>query len=234
MSWKARLRGHSFDLDTLTDMFREGEPTVGADDDCHYLRSSTFDGLTDVSAVKERAVELLDYMNGIARVLDPSYRNVELTGAFDGEDGRAVVIGAASASARTRAQAVGVVVGGEPQSPALPRGPKYVELAESDPDVAEAVGYIASGLDPARLYKVFEIIRHDVGNAEAMQRMGWVSSRAITRFTAGVNRPEAAGSDARHVRMRGDAPSDPMDPPQARRFLIDLTHKWMDSKLAQG
>lgn len=232
MSWEARLRGHSFDLDTLTDLFCVGEPTVGADGERHYLRSSTFDGLTDVSAVKERAVELLDYMNGIARVLDPSYRTVELTGAFDSEDGRAVVIGAAAARIRTRAQAAGVVVGGEPQPRALPRGPKYVELARSDPDVAEAVGYIASGLDPVRLFKVFEIIRHDVGNSEAIQRMGWTSSRAITRFTAGVNRPEAAGSEARHARMRGDAPSDPMDPPQARRFLIDLMHRWMDSKLA--
>jgi hypothetical protein len=45
MAIKARLAGHSFDLDTLAQQFPEGDPHISADGEGYYLTSSMFDGL---------------------------------------------------------------------------------------------------------------------------------------------------------------------------------------------
>lgn len=231
MSWKARLKGDSFDLDTLTDLFSEGDPTIAADEEGYFLQSSTLDGLTEATAVKERADELLDNVNGVARVLDPSYRNVELDGKFDSDSGRSVVIEIGTATARARVGAVVVQTGETNTSHPAPRGPRYVALAAVDADVAEALGYLAASVDPATLFKVYEIIEHDVGSWREIREAGWASRNEIARFKASVNRPEVSGTDARHARYAGTPPGDPMNQAEARRFLIDLLHRWMDSKL---
>lgn len=40
MAVKAKLEGHAFDLDALVELFREGEPKVGKEEDGYYLASA--------------------------------------------------------------------------------------------------------------------------------------------------------------------------------------------------
>jgi len=224
--------GHSFDLDTVAGLFQDGEPSVCNAEGDYYLQSSEFDDLDAAADVKARAEILLVRVNGIGRVLDPSYRPVELTGRFITPDGgSAVVLAVVAAEARIRAQSVGLVVNGEPVSPPPPRGPKYVALARNDTNVAEALAHIASGLDLVSLYKVYEVIRDDLGDLRAILDAGLASRNEISRFTAGANRPEASGPAARHARFSGDGPRNPMDQSEARRFTLDLVRRWMDTKL---
>jgi hypothetical protein len=44
---KARLEGHSFDLDALARLFGQGDPHVGVDDKGYFLTSARLDGLID-------------------------------------------------------------------------------------------------------------------------------------------------------------------------------------------
>jgi hypothetical protein len=88
MDWKARLDGHGFDLDTLVEIFREGDPVIGRDDDGYYMSSSAFDGLEEPVAVKDHAEILLRAVNGLGRLLDASFEPVRLSGSFK-DEGRA-------------------------------------------------------------------------------------------------------------------------------------------------
>jgi len=47
---KARLRGHEFDLLTLAELFREGEPAVASDDKGYCLSFTAPDRLLDDGA----------------------------------------------------------------------------------------------------------------------------------------------------------------------------------------
>ena len=87
----------------------------------------------------------------------------------------------------------------------------------------------ASGLDWSDLYKVFEIIRHVVGDEDTIkgQRVG--IPQKINTFRESADRREISGSDARHARLPGSPSGRAMSLREARDFMFDLAKKWLDS-----
>ena len=76
--WLVRLIGHEFELEELVDHFTSADRNVKKDEDGYYLRSSDFNTMTDPSAVRARALEILGYMNGAMKLHSgDSYRPVE-------------------------------------------------------------------------------------------------------------------------------------------------------------
>jgi hypothetical protein len=126
---KAWLDGHPFDLETLTELFREGEPMVVQEGDAYYLTSAAFDGLLhEAGRLEEVACSALRRVNGVAWALDSSFRPVTLPGRFSDETGdTSVVVGAVTAEVRATAYVAAVVTSGEAQLPPPPpaRGPEY-------------------------------------------------------------------------------------------------------------
>ncbi|MGW6962386.1 hypothetical protein [Streptomyces chartreusis] len=246
MTVKAKLEGHTFDLDALIELFREGDPKVSKEEDGYYLSSSQLDGLMDDGGrLFEAATRLLQKVTGVARVLDSSFRPVSLTGTFmeDGGTGtgrRHHVVQADTAEARFKAYAAGVVTSeGEvperqsPPPPPPPEGPPYLQLALGHPDVAEALeilGKPSVSLTWVDLYKVYEIVRHNVGDDKALKAKQWVSSGDLSAFTASANRPDVSGSDARHARPTGAGmPKRTMTLAEGQDFIRRLVVAWWNS-----
>src|SRR4029453_18506623 len=130
---KARIKGHEFDLLTLAELFREGEPAVATDDEGYYLSFSVPDELfRDGGGLHDAASVLLRRVNGGARTLSSEVRPVGLTGRFSDETGRHhQVVLADSAEVRARANPVRVSVGGEQPPPPPAPGPGNVQLAQT-------------------------------------------------------------------------------------------------------
>jgi hypothetical protein len=64
--WLATLKGHTFDLEELSDRFASAKCYVKKDDDgYYYLRSSDFDQMSEPDAVHERALRLIELMKGL-------------------------------------------------------------------------------------------------------------------------------------------------------------------------
>ena len=82
MPWKAWLEGHEFDLETLRELFRAGDPLVAQDrSDGYYLESLALqdtNGQLDHSA----AEPLIRRINGVARAADQGVRPVNLRGRY--------------------------------------------------------------------------------------------------------------------------------------------------------
>jgi hypothetical protein len=86
---KARLQGHEFDLLTLAELFREGDPAVASDEEGYCLSFTASEGLLDDGArLSDAASVLLCRVNGFARSLNSDFRPVNLTGRFSDEAGR--------------------------------------------------------------------------------------------------------------------------------------------------
>jgi hypothetical protein len=227
---KARLQGHEFDLLTLAELFREGDPAVASDEEGYCLSFTASEGLLDDGArLSDAASVLLCRVNGVARSLSSDFRPVVLTGRFSDEAGRQhQVVLADTAEVRARVNPVMVSVNGK-QPPPLPApGPGYVQLAQTHPDVAEVLD-ILGGADPAPdwsdLYKIHEIM---LDNVPGFYQRGWVTKDQISAFTASANRKEVSGDLARHARWKGDPPKRTMTLVEARQLIGSVVIAWLD------
>jgi hypothetical protein len=227
---KARLKGHEFDLLTLAELFRAGDPAVATDDEGYYLSFTVPDELfRDGGGLHNAASVLLRRVNGVARTLSSDCRPVGLTGRFSDETGRHhQVVLADSAEVRARANPVRVSVSGDQPPPPPAPGPGYVQLAQSHPDVAEVLDLLGNA-DPApdwaELYKVHEIL---LDNVPEFYQRGWVTRDQISTFTASANRREVSGNLARHARLKGDPPRRTMTLGEARQLIGALVTRWLD------
>jgi hypothetical protein len=231
---KAWLQGQQFDLETLADLFREGEPKVAQEGSDYYITSASFDDLfQDGGLLNETALSLLRHANGIARAISSGYRPVTLVGRFTDESGGTTqVIAAASAEMRMKASAVAIVISGGVEQPAPPTpGPGYMQKVASNAavrEVLEILGKPVPELDWFDLYKVYEIIRDDVGRS-AIIANGWATSGEVNVFTESANRPEVSGDGARHARLPGQPSGRSMNLGEGAELVKRVAVAWLDS-----
>lgn len=93
MSMRAWLEGHQFDLDELVALLPTGDTRVVKDGDAYYLVSTQIDDRPDDVRFYEVAPKVLELVNGLARMNNPFYRPVRLSGRYqDGEQRHTVVV----------------------------------------------------------------------------------------------------------------------------------------------
>jgi hypothetical protein len=234
VSWKAWLDGHAFDLETLSELFRVGDPHVAQDPpDEYYLESSALqdsNGQPDPNA----AEALVKRINGVGRAADQGFRPVHLRGRYTAPDGTtSIVLIGGTAEGRSRARgAFAVLSGGLPAPQPPPKGPRYVKLAEQDPDIADVLRVLGQpgALDWYDVYKAWEIVEHAVGGWRQVVARGWATKAEIDRLTASANHPGISGDDARHARMPGTpGPSRTMAINEADSLVRRLVTNWIES-----
>lgn len=234
MTVKARLAGHDFDLDVLREHFCKGDPSVDYDDDGYYLTSTEFgDTVDDVGALHSTAKVLLDRIIGITHMLDAGFRPVTLTGHFeDGNGSRHAVIMVDAIEGRSRLSGSVTITGGTARPKPPPPGPSYVRLAEKHTDVADVFRLLSSGgqeIGWVDLYKIFEIVRANVGGNQHLLEKGWVPKSEIKAFTGSANHPGASGDLARHARNSSDPPQSVMALQEARVMIRTLVSRWIST-----
>lgn len=236
MPVKAWIDGHAFDLETLAELFREGEPMVDQEDGQYYLTSVAFDGLfLDGSQLNEAATSILRRANGIARAINSGYRPVTLAGRFTDETGAtSVVLAIDSIEVRSKAYVATVVVDGQghPQPLPPPPGPEYFAKIASNPAIGEALHILGkpdAALDWYDLYKLYEIVRDDVGGESDLKAKGWAPWSEIKTFTESANRREISGDDARHARLSGAPSGRSMTIGDGRELVRRLIASWLGS-----
>jgi hypothetical protein len=232
--WKAWLEGHEFDLKSLVEVFREGEPLVAKDgSEGFYVQSQVLEGL-DGTPDFDAAPTLVRRMNGIGRAVDSSFRPVRLVGRYTSPDGKVShVVSADTAEARFSGTATAVVAGADPVPAPPPKGPRYAKVAEEDADVADVLRILgqADPLDWYDLYKVWEILEQAVGGWKQVENQGWVTKPAINRFTASADHPGLSGDAARHARVKGNSPRSALRMPlsEADAMMRRLAASWIES-----
>lgn len=234
MGVKARLEGHSFDLDAVEHLFRTGDPQVAQDEDGYYLTSPSLDPhFRDSTRLQDTAMSLLNQVNGAARVHDAGFRPVRLVGRYsDGTNAHHVVVVADTAEARDHVFAAALVVNGAPAPEQPPQGPKYLDVAKREPDAAEVLrilGKDIAALSWFDLYKVYEIVRDNVGgNKNTLVQNGWITQSELLGFVNSSNTASISRDDARHARGTPQS-ADTMDVTQARDVISRLVRHWFDS-----
>ena len=106
---------------------------------------------------------------------------------------------------------------------------KTVELVRSNPDIEEALSYFLK--EQPDFWKLYEVIRDDVGTDEDIVNMGWASPVDLDRFKGSINSKEVLGESARHARSKYPPPRKPMSLIELRTFAEQLLNHWIEGFL---
>lgn len=226
--WTVTLTGEPRHLKTLARL------DVDVSEECHafVLRRPELDALPDARAVRERAIQLVDVLNGLGWQTDSEFRSVGV-GPIRGDDG-SHTISVSLGEVLVMGEQVEFRVTdatGKPIPPPPPPGlyAKAVGLALRDDAVRQALHFLAPPVHVGNLWKAFEVIREEVSEEE-MAKGQWTTGTEIRRFRHTVNSPGALRDDARHGVEQSSPPSNPMSLPECQDFVKRLLMKWLDSK----
>lgn len=241
MKWKVYVEGERLDLDIAKELYPEeasGSVRFSEDATGVYFGSEDLDATPGSGAPEAVATKLLTRINACGRLVDSSFRPLSLTKRFqDAEGNQTVILGTVVFEARGRLTATGVVVSSEgaPAAPPPPLAPQLVDLADRDTIAAEVMSVLGppGALSWAELYKVFEIVEHEVGGLNALVATGWTTRRMAENFTLSANRRDVSGDGARHARNSGRKPSEDrsMTLNTGTDYIRDLTREWLMSRL---
>jgi hypothetical protein len=233
--WLVRLGGERLDLEDLPSLLCSPEHTVIEEDGSYYLKSSDFDSLGSADEVRERALAIIEMLNGAMKLHIPSFRGVYEAGVtLIEEDGRRhhYVYLEASLTLRSKLSVNPTVTtsnGTRQMTPPPSDVHSWISLAKTDKAVADALHFFRDNTWIS-LYKVYEIIREDAGDEEAIIRNGWVTKQALTRFRQTAQSKAALGDLARHAASGFKPPSQPMTIQEAGSLLRGVILSWLSSK----
>jgi hypothetical protein len=231
-----KLYGHQFDLEQLSEHFTSDELNVRRDENgYYYLRSSDFEQMSAPDAFEKRGRELVEYINGAAKLLFGSgYRSIEFDAAArieeDGQRfhtvGASVIISGRSRVSidATLIRADGTVEGDAPRR--LDDAEALVSLADRDDRVADALRFYERG-DWINLYKAWEVVCDAAGSLHQVVKNGWATESDRSRFTQTAQSRAELGDEARHASETYKAPKNPMNLEEAQAFVRFVIQAWI-------
>jgi hypothetical protein len=80
------------------------------------------------------------------------------------------------------------------------------------------------------MYRIHEVIEHDLGGENAMKKKGWGSANDLKRFKHSANSVNVGGDEARHGKEIQDPPKNPMSVEEADAYLQYVVQAWLTSK----
>jgi hypothetical protein len=230
---KAWLEEHQFDLADLAELLASGDVRVEHDDheDAYYLTAPEIDNPAEPNRFDIPAERLRVRINGLGRARSADFRPVTLSGKYTNADGDHMFVAAAQLEARVRLTATAVFLGpdGQPKPDPPSPWPGRLVLADTDPEVAEALNIMGrfQPLGWAELYKVHEVIR-DAIRPKKIYELGWATQSDDSALTGSANRADVSADEARHARNSGPPPTRTMSLAEGRSYVSDLVRKWLD------
>ncbi len=185
--WIVKLTGETTDKQFLVDIFKTGGVRVEKREDGYYLVARDFADLTEASLVKKRAENIVEVLNGLAKVKEENQRPVRVGNIFKLTEGRrrSAYIFPESIELRARVfpPTVTLVDGKEEPDVGDPGSQALVKQAEQDSVLAQVLKLIGGEHTWVSLYKVYELIREDAGgNIDAVDAKGWAKKADLRSF----------------------------------------------------
>ena len=232
--WLVRLKGHQFDLEELAGHFTSATRNVGKDEDgYYYLRSESLNQMTDSQDVHERALKLIESINGAASYhVGSSYRPVEFDGLTQiDETGQRHNFVFLSGVIEARSHFFGnltVSRAGEAINvpPARSQAETLADLADQNEKVADALRFYQRG-DWINLYKAWEVVCDAAGDMRQVIKNGWAAEPDRGRFTGTAQSRAELGDEARHAAEKYKAPENPMTLNEAQDFVRSVIRAWV-------
>ncbi len=92
----------------------------------------------------------------------------------------------------------------------------------------DVLNYLAGSLsDWTNLWRLVEVVEHDVGGERALLDSGWVDAERYKLFKRTANDPAMAGPTARHGARKNIPTPEPMSMSEARSLALQMLRRWV-------
>jgi hypothetical protein len=234
--YQVELTGDAMDLRIASSCFTHGPVRVVENGGKYRLEFPELRHLQDVDEIHNRASGILREVNAALRLLDDQQGQINVGAvSFTDDKGehRGIVLMAASLTVRVRGHATMTVRRADGSTvdpgPSLPE--KSASLASFDPIVQRVVRLWAEFQhDGAVLFKIYELVRNDMGGEGALVHAGLVTDAAQSAFTGSINRADVLGEFARHAVPKGGPPKRTFGPNECVAFIKALVSTWISKK----
>lgn len=230
--WEADLSGDRHALRLAREILTAGPVVLFTEGDRHFLRSDAWDDLREVRAVRARAKALAESLSGSARVILGWSAPLEVGNIvrrhpegrcdyfLEVQSARMEIRGSPVTLRVTRAD--GTVEERGPATRVVP----WLRAADGREDVRRLLRLMAvPEFGWVELYRISDVIL-EAGGSSIFE---WVSRGEFDRFRHTANSVTAVGDQARHGRERTIPPANPMELSEARRLVLDLSRRLLDS-----
>lgn len=238
--WRIRLKGDKSGLRYLSAQLSPPGLNVIEAEGAYYLKDVDFNSLTDANDVYQKAVELIALIKGVVKLRFGGFCAIEVDYVtFINDEGKPCnnyFLSASPGQYRMVGMPAELTVtksNGTIDSSCNPSTDKrYIEIARKDERVNRALCFFGSS-EPQRwgvLYKVYEVIKEDLGSEEKLIKTLGASGTEISLFRRTANSFPAIGDAARHGHKKCEPPKKPMFLAKAELLVNDLLNKWLQSK----
>ncbi len=234
--WQVVVAGSEQDLSLLMDLTGGSGFQFSRQLGDVVLRSDSFQHHTEASGVKSEAERILASLTGaislkLGMMLGVRMGTIRRIGPGDQRESYAFA-SVAIAHVHVLPPKVTVTRKDGDVETVSPRSDvdRLIELALRDPVVEKALRLRSSPTrDWSDLYRLYEIVEHDVGSQTIIQN-GWASRSEITRFARSADSVTAAGDAARHGVERQEPPPKPISLAEASRLIDRILERWLLTK----
>jgi len=233
--WLVILKGNKFDLEDLPSLLRSQEFNVTNNNGSYCLWSSEFNSLISADEVRERGIALIKMVNDAARLYRDDWHDVAVDGITCVEDDgnrHVYLYEEVTITARAKVSAVDVLISASGSQPVTDQPSpleSYLRLAQNHKPVADALHFYRED-SWVNLYKVYEVVRDDVGGEHALIKKDWVPKDDLKLFTQIAQSRAALGDDARHASKKYKPPSQSMSFSEAKSLIKSILAKWFTTK----
>jgi hypothetical protein len=230
MSWRIKVTGGRPELESL--VRNSGAPGCSFErdnDGAYFLMSDCFEQLPGPWEAEGEARRLLGVANGTLMLFFPGASPVRFAGITYTEDDGSVSAYVLPEAVHISSRYPGSTPSTDDEPPSGTPGVRHsLDLGLENPNVSEALGIFGRDRSWFWLYKISEIIYHDVGNRIDKE---WATKDEIRCFRDTANH-ETTGPGARHARSGKDhpPPSDPMPHDEAVKLIERVLRRWIADK----
>jgi hypothetical protein len=228
--WRVQLQGEQGDLQELKEILLGHDPCIIEEDSNFHLTSKAWNKLGESREVEAQAKDFIQLLENSIYIHSRDTTPLAIGGIvrIDNE-GRKHYIMNAEPGIYTIRGPKATLGGPRPfESRAEHQVIKVLRASTKNSVVVDALRFFRKG-DWVSLYKVYEIVRDDVGGNPAISDRGWLTKPTRSRFTGTAQSREALGDEARHASRNYRPPKKPMQIREARAIIGDLLLKWIDS-----
>jgi hypothetical protein len=233
MEWLVQLAGDDVYLEELSRSLKNPELSIIKENEAYTLKSVDFSRQSTEDEVRKKASEILSLINGCSMIVLGARRPIEIArvvrvnddgtrASFVHISARLTLVGEAKVRILNRD---GTVTEVRPADVI----PSMLKAAQSSDSVAKVLRLLGTGThDWGHLYKIYELVKNDVGGRSKIVQNGWATEIAIKRFTQTANSPAVIGDSARHAVEPTKPPKNPMSFEEARSLIEGMIHGWFD------
>jgi hypothetical protein len=230
--WLIKLKGERSDLEDLPSLLATSDLRVTQEGEAFYLKAPELNRLDSEHEVIPRAKDLLSIVSAAASLHFQSFTVLEISDLIMiDENGIRHEHMYLAPAAGLRHKWLGTTKDDDSLVPAnRSLNVDYlVRLSVQFKVVADSLQFFRED-SWVSLFKVYEIIRDELGGDRKLTQTKWTTKATLSRFTHTAQSEDILGAEARHASKKYGTPKVPMSKFEAHYFIRELLLSWIRTK----